>query len=266
MPLKPDGLCDHKSIVPLVCGYAREMEQVNSKARVSDGILGILFEGGGGGGGGGEMNLRDRLLRGALVSGVAATLLLFQPDLPVQASPGTEVFQGFTRHISEQIVKDKQAFAKADTCMAWFYRQMGKKPSTAAEIEKIHFVPMAQADTDADCAKRYPNGLESAREAFGQSQQRLSFSLTFYQMALVSDGDDDHAYSTQEMQDVLAAFDRTYRSGQSVDQYVSQLIGLFERNRPEVQFPVLMGSMQTLMNKGYRFTKADQTALNQELE
>jgi hypothetical protein len=68
------------------------------------------------------------------------------------------------------------------------------------------------------------------------------------------------------MQDVLVAFGRTYRSGQTVDQYMSQLIGLFERNQLEVQFPVLMASMQSLMDKGYRFTKADQTALNLELE
>ena len=106
---------------------------------------------------------------------------------------------------------------------------MGKKPPPAAQAEKIHFVPISQPDAAADCAKRYPNGLEAAREAFGETQQRLSFSLTFFQMALVSDGDDDHAYSTQEMQDVLDAFGRTYRSGQTVNQYVSQLIGLFDR-------------------------------------
>jgi hypothetical protein len=68
------------------------------------------------------------------------------------------------------------------------------------------------------------------------------------------------------MQDVLDAFGRTYRSGQSVDQYVSQLIGLFDRNRPKAQFTVLMSGMQTLMDKGYRLTRADQTALNLELE
>jgi len=85
-------------------------------------------------------------------------------------------------------------------------------------------------------------------------------------MALISDGNDDHAYSTEEMQDVLNAFDRTYRNGQSVDQYVSQLIRVFERTRPEMQFPVLMSGMQTLMDKGYRLTKADQIALNQEVE
>ncbi len=195
-----------------------------------------------------------------VVIGIMAAL-----EKSVGASPGTEVFQGFTQHISEQIGKDKQAFAEADTCTAWFYKKMGKKSPPAA-VEKIHFVPISKPDATVDCATRYPKGLEAAREAFGQTQQRLSFSLTFFQMALVSDGDDDHAYNTQEMQDVLEAFDRTYRSGQSVDQYVSQLIGLFDRHRPEVQFPVLMNSMQTLMNKGYRLTTADQTTLNRELE
>jgi hypothetical protein len=212
------------------------------------------------------MSVQNRRLRWATMSGVVAILLLCQTALPVQASPGTEVFQGFTQHISEQIIKDKQAFAQADTCTAWFYKQMGKKPPPVAEVEKIHFVPISQPDAAVDCAKRYPNGLEGAREAFGHTQQQLSFSLTFFQMALVSDGDDDYAYSTREMQDVLDAFDRTYRSGQSVDQYVSQLIGLFDRNRPEAQFTVLMSGMQTLMDKGYRLTKADQAALNLELE
>ena len=210
----------------------------------------------------GQYNLNKRLI----LSGLVAFSLMSALEMSVEASPGTEVFQGFTQHIREQIDKDKEVFAQADACTAWFYKQMGRKPQPAAQAEKIHFVPISQPDTAVDCEKRYPNGLESAREAFGQTQQRLSFSLTFFQMALVSDGDDDHAYSTQEMQDVLVAFGRTYRSGQTVDQYMSQLIGLFERNQLEVQFPVLMASMQSLMDKGYRFTKADQTALNLELE
>ena len=212
------------------------------------------------------MNAQGNLNKQLLLSGLVAFSLMFALGSSVEASPGTEVFQGFTQHISEQIGKDKEEFAKADACTAWFYKQMGKKPQPAAQAEKIHFVPMSQPDVAADCAKRYPNGLEAAREAFGQTQQRLSFSLTFFQMALVSDGDDDHAYSTQEMQDVLDAFGRTYHSGQTVDQYVSQLIGLFDRNQLRVQFPVLMASMQNLMDKGYRFSKADQTALNLELE
>ena len=212
------------------------------------------------------MNVQYNLNKQLILFGLVAFSLMFALETSVEASPGTEVFQGFTQHISEQIGKDKEEFAQADACTAWFYKQMGKKPPQAAQAEKIHFVPMSQPDAAADCAKRYPNGLEAAREAFGQTQQRLSFSLTFFQMALVSDGDDDFAYSTQEMQDVLDAFGRTYHSGQTVDQYVSQLIGLFDRNQLGVQFPVLMGSIQTLMDKGYRFTKADQTTLNLELE
>ena len=210
----------------------------------------------------GQYNLNKQLILSALVA------LSLMPSFvkSLEASPGTEVFQGFTQYISDQIGKDKQAFAQADACTAWFYKQLGKKPPPAAQLEKIHFVPISQSDTAVDCEKRYPNGLEAAREAFGQTQQRLSFSLTFFQMALVSDGDDDHAYSTQEMQDVLVAFGRSYHSGQTVDQYMSQLIGLFERNQLDAQFPVLMASMQSLMDKGYRFTKADQTALNLELE
>jgi hypothetical protein len=209
-----------------------------------------------------QCGLSTRLVLSVLMTiGLLASLVQ-----SVEASPGSDVFQNFTHHISVQIGKDKQAFAQADACTAWFYKKMGKKPPPAAKVEKIHFVPISQPDNSADCAKRYPNGLESVREAFGSTQQRLSFSLTFFQMALISDGDDDHAYSTVEMHDVLYAFDRTYQSGQSVEQYVSQLIGLFERSRPEMKFPMLMAGMQTLMNKGYRLTKADQTALNQELE
>ncbi len=212
------------------------------------------------------MNVQQNAKIRLLVPGVLAIGFFSLFVNSVEASPGSDVFQRFTQHISAQIVKDKLAFAEADACTGWFYKKMGKKPPPAAAVEKIHYVPISESDPHADCATRYPNGLEGARDNFGKTQQQLSFSLTFFQMALVSDGDDNHAYSTQEMQDVLDAFSRTYHSGQSVDQYVSQLIGLFERNRPEMQFPVLMAGMQTLMDKGYRLTKADQTALNRELE
>ena len=211
------------------------------------------------------MNVQCGLSTRLIISGLMTIGLLSFPVKSIEASPGSDVFQSFTHYISVQIGKDKQAFAQADACTAWFYKKMGKKPAPA-KVERIRFVPISQPDPSVDCAKRFPNGLESVREVFGSTQQRLSFSLTFFQMALISDGNDDHAYNTEEMQDVLYAFDRSYRSGQSVEQYVSQLIGLFEHTRPEMQFPVLMAGMQTLMDKGYRLTKADQTALNQELE
>ena len=66
-----------------------------------------------------EMSVQDCVLRW-ITSCVVVTLLICQMALPVRASPGTEVFQGFTHYISEQIGKDKEAFAQADTCTAWF--------------------------------------------------------------------------------------------------------------------------------------------------
>jgi hypothetical protein len=179
------------------------------------------------------------------------------------ASPGTDIFQGFTQHIGAQIGKDKQEFAIADTCTVWFYQHMNQKPRP--EVERIHFFPLSKTGLDLDCAKLFPEGLEQARQAFGNTQQRLSLSLTFYQMALVGDGDDNQEYSADEIQDVLEAFGLPFQEGQPLGGYKRALTGLFDRIRRDVQFNVLMEGMQVLMDKGYRFTEADQTALNQEL-
>ncbi|WP_342349979.1 hypothetical protein [uncultured Nitrospira sp.] len=179
------------------------------------------------------------------------------------ASPGTDVFQGFTQHIGAQIGKDKQEFAIADSCTVYFYQHLKKKPRP--EVERIHFSPLSQTGLNYDCGKLFPEGLEQAREAFGNTQQRLSLSLTFYQMALVGDGDDNQEYSAQEIQDVLEAFGLPYLDGLPHGGYVIALTGLFESIRHEVQFKFLMEGMQVLMNKGYRFTDTDQAALNREL-
>jgi len=171
----------------------------------------------------------------------------------VWASSGADVFQGFTRE-----------FFIADTCTVWFYKHMGQKPPRP-EVEKIHFFPLGQTEPDVDCAKLFPEGLEQARQAFGQAQQLLSLSLTFFQMALVGDGDDNQEYSADEIHDVLESFGLPFHAGQPLRTYMGDLTGLFDTIRREVQFKVLMEGMQVLMNKGYRFTGADQTALNQEL-
>jgi len=179
------------------------------------------------------------------------------------ASPGTDVFQGFTQHIGAQIGKDKQEFAIADSCTVYFYQHLNKKPRP--EVERIHFSPLSKTGLDPDCAKLFPEGLEQARQAFGNTQQRLSLSLTFFQMALVGDGDDNQEYSADEIQDVLEAFGLPFQEGQPLGIHMRALTGLFDSIRRDVQFKVLMDGMQVLMNKGYRFTDADQTALNQEL-
>ncbi len=197
-----------------------------------------------------------------VVSHVFLTISL--GESPSWSSPGTEVFQGFTNHISTQIYKDKQAFSIADTCTVWFYKKMGKEPK-AAQVERIHFVPLSQSSAGLDCSQRYPEGLEGARKDFGESQQQLSLSLTFYQMALLGDGDDNEEYSPREIQDVLEAFHVPFQYSILIDRYLRDLTGLFDTVRSEAQFQMLMEGMQTLLSKGYRLTGADQAAMSKEL-
>jgi hypothetical protein len=180
------------------------------------------------------------------------------------ASPGTDLFQGFLKHVRTQIIKDRQEFSFADSCTVWFYQQQHTKPKS--EIEKVRWILTQQIDPNHECAKRYPGGLEAAREGFSKAQQDLSFSLTFFQMVLVGDRDDNRAYDLQETRDVVEAFGLPFFSHQPVTEYLSPLIGLFDRMRAELQFRGLMDGMQALMNKGYRFTEADQAALNEELK
>ena len=181
------------------------------------------------------------------------------------SSPGTEVFQGFTNHISTQIYKDKRAFSIADTCTTWFYKNMRKEPK-AAQAEKIHWFPLSShPSAELDCAQRYPEGLEGARKDFGQAQQQLSLSLTFFQMALLGDGDDNEEYSSREIQDVLEAFQVPFQDSPPMGRYLGDLTGLFDTIRKEAQFQILMEGMQTLLSKGYRLTGADQEAMNKEL-
>lgn len=189
----------------------------------------------------------------------------WEQSLPATAwaSPGTDVFHAFTQHIGAQIGKDKQEFAIADSCTVYFYQHLKKKPRP--DVERIHFSPLSKTGLNYDCGKLFPDGLEQAREAFGNTQQRLSLSLTFYQMALVGDGEDNQEYSAQEIQDVLEAFGLPYLDGLPHGGYVIALTSLFDSIRKEVQFKILMEGMQKLMNKGYRFTEADQAALNREL-
>ena len=84
-------------------------------------------------------------------------------------------------------------------------------------------------------------------------------------MALVGDGDDNQEYSAHEIHDLLEAFRLPFQEGQPLGGYMNALTGLFDSIRRDVQFKYLMEGMQVLMNKGYRFSEADQRALNQEL-
>ena len=185
------------------------------------------------------------------------------------ASTGTEVFRGFTAHISEQIRQDKQDFVVAQSCISWLYDRMRKKPQTPGPgPETISFSLTSKAKDEFDCATRYPDGLEgleAAREEFSHTQQSLSFSLTFYEFALVGDRDDDGQYNGGELRDVFESFGLNFEDRLPSDQYLVSLNGKFDNLRGNRELQPLVRSMETLLEKGYRFTSADQEALNREL-
>ena len=199
----------------------------------------------------------------ALFLGLLGGLIWLGAGDGLAGTPGTDLFQGFRQHIRAQIVKDKLEFSIADACTVWFYQHQDKKPRS--EVEKVRYTFVQDIDPAQECLRRFPEGLEGARQGFGKAQQELSLSLTFFQMVLVGDGDDNEEYSLQETQDMVESLGLPFIKFQPVSQQLPRLTGLFDRMREEVQFKHLMEGMQTLMNKGYRFTKADQAGLNEEL-
>lgn len=196
-------------------------------------------------------------------------VLCYGPGRQGYASTGTEVFRGFTSHISEQIRLDKQEFYKAQSCIAWLYDQMKKKPNNSGpKPEKISFYFSSEPKDEFDCATRYPDGLEglqAAREDFSHTQQSLSFSLTFYEFALVGDKDDDGQYNGGELKDVFESFGMNFDDRLPSDTYLVSLNGKFDNLRGNTELQPLVRSMEALLEKGYRFTTADQEALNREL-
>lgn len=183
------------------------------------------------------------------------------------------VFAGFTHHIAQQISLDKRRFVEAELCTNWFYRQLRKPPAkdqfertSMKSMNTLQGMPTVSAGSDlSECASLYPHGLDDARLAFSRTQGALSFSLTFYQFALVGDRDDDRAYSPQELQDVIESFGMIFAANGSSSEHLETLTRKFDSTREASEFSVLNKSMEVLYGKGYRFTRADQEALNRIL-
>ncbi|GJL56072.1 MAG: hypothetical protein NPIRA02_32040 [Nitrospirales bacterium] len=182
---------------------------------------------------------------------------------PALGSTGTEVFRGFTSHISQHILQNKQDFYVAQSCTSFFYKKV-KKPQRP-QVERISYIPASQPPENFDCSTRYPNGLDEAREAFSHTQQTLSLSLTFFEFALIGDKDDDEQYAGMELQDVMESFGVAFEPHWPSDRYVHSLNGLFDSVMHKGQIETLTKSLGILLQKGYRFTSADQAALNREI-
>lgn len=193
-----------------------------------------------------------------LLAGLLGTACLAGPAAALEAG---DVFSSFTGHIFRQIRSDKEGFVRADRCVQWFYAQQRKKPA-APPAQGVSFTRDRRLTQDFDCQSEYPGGLEAAREDFSRTQTSLTLSLTFYEYALVGDANDDGRYSAAEIRDMLESFGLAFRRTDAPSSHSALLAAKFDALRKTGELDVLMGSMSTLYDKGYRFTALDRAALN----
>lgn len=186
---------------------------------------------------------------------------------------GIDVFAQLTQHIKRQADTDKQAFAIASQCMNWFYKQQRQKPAPPA-VQQISWIPsessaLPAADSDAqeaDCRKRYPEGLDAVRTDFQRTQALLSLSLTFYEFALVGDGDDNSLYNARELHDILVALNLAADPSLGAAAHLRSLTAQFDSLHDARGMEALMAGMGKLYDQGYRVTTADKAHLNRVME
>ncbi|WP_447984757.1 hypothetical protein [Nitrospira sp. Nam74] len=175
-----------------------------------------------------------------------------------------DAFSALTAYVAQQIQSDKVVFVDAQRCTEWFYKQLNQK-SPRSQTHTIVFTPIgsdAQSNSASECRIRYPEGLESARHAFSQAQSALSISLTFYELVLVGDRDDNHRYSENELKDLLESFKLPFHEVLPSTAHVDALAAQFNLARKDNTLEAVMLSMGMLYDKGYRLTTSDRAALN----
>jgi hypothetical protein len=184
---------------------------------------------------------------------------------------GVDVFALFTQHIRRQTDSDKRAFAQVSQCMNWFYRREREKKPAPPAVQGIsgpanNEPPGIPVQSQEECEAHYPGGLDTVRKDFQRTQTSLSVSLTFYEFALVGDGDDNGAYSSNELRDVLQALNLPAESAQGADGHVKALTGSFDAMHHSRSLESLMAGMSKLYELGYRFTSADKATLDRIME
>jgi hypothetical protein len=198
-----------------------------------------------------------------LVIVVSLSWMMSEPASPFAADT-SDVFSTLTRYVARQVETDKVIFVGAQRCTEWFYKQLKQKPPRS-QTHTIAFTPVeadGQSDSTSECRTRYPDGLESARHAFSQAQSALSISLTFYELALVGDRDDNHRYSEEELKDLLGSFKLPFQDTLEATAHVDALTAQFDLARKGNTLEAVMISMGLLYDKGYRLTTGDRMALN----
>ena len=201
------------------------------------------------------------------VGSLAVLAMVWAVALPTPVSAeSSDTFGALTRYVAQQIESDKLVFIGAQRCTEWFYKQLKQKPPRSLSQPLSFSRGQAEVSTESegthDCRTRYPEGLDSARQAFGHAQSALSISLTFYELALVGDRDDDHRYSDTELRDLLESFKLPFPDIHPSTAHVDALTAQFELARKGNTLEAVMASMGLLYEKGYRLTTNDRTALN----
>jgi len=169
------------------------------------------------------------------------------------------IFQQFTQHIGRQIHRDKQAFAQANSCVSWFYKAK-KTPPPAVQGISWNATPSSQSEVD--CLRNYPSGMDDARNDLAKTQTMLSVSLTFYEFALVADRNDDAIYSPVEIQDLFRSLSLSYDDGDPTPKQVAVLTERFDSWYRIRNMDALMQGMSDLYERGYRVTPSDRVELD----
>jgi hypothetical protein len=199
----------------------------------------------------------------------ASSLSIIVPSYAIAAPyESIDVFRQFTQHIHRQADSDKREFATASQCMNWFYHREHQKPAPPPVQGIVWRGPKAVSKTPSsqDCDARYPGGLEAVRKDFQRTQTSLSVTLTFYEFALVGDGDDNGVYNSKELQDILRALGLPPESTQGAVGHVTALTGRFDSMHRSRSLESLMAGMSKLYEQGYRFTAADKANLDRVME
>lgn len=200
-----------------------------------------------------------------------SSLSIIAPGSAVAAPyESIDVFRQFTQHIRRQADSDKREFAAASQCMNWFYRRERQKPAPPSVQGIAWNRPEPASGTSRpssqDCDARYPGGLDAVRKDFQRTQTSLSVTLTFYEFALVGDGDDNGVYNSKELQDILGALGLPPESTQGAVGHVTALTGRFDSMHRSRSLESLMAGMSRLYEQGYRFTAADKANLDRVME
>lgn len=210
-----------------------------------------------------------------IVSSLILVVCAGLPLSPAQSATTQNLFRLFTQHIQKQVLTDKQAFAEASRCTQWFYKRQKQKP-LRSQVEGVAWLPSGHrtprhevahlATSESDCTVLYPRGLDDVRESFSRTQSSLSLSLTFYEFALVSDGNDDGEYNATELRDVLRSLDLASDLSLPAATHLAALTETFDSLHHTVGLDRLMTGMGRLYEQGYRFSGTDQAELHRVME